>query len=175
MLQLPSSQFNKSHSHYTVKRRVAASSHGTTSINNKPEQHQSQGESVHAQEVKRYTPCLLEHQKYPRCEEQLCGWRLPLGSHAPALCLFQLHLGSMGEAHSRVVCPTRSHTLRFCALHLIAVTLSWGAICSHSLCSFAAIIPPLRQEELEAGTTYGQNIFVRARHCFCSSPVHRFV
>lgn len=95
---------------------------------------------MHAQEVKRYAPRLLEHQKYPRCEEQLCGRRLPLGSHAPALCLFQLRSGNMGEARSWVVCPTWSHTLRFCALHLIAVALSWGAHSSHSRCRFAAII-----------------------------------
>lgn len=119
---------------------VAASSHGASSINNKPEQRQSRGESVRAQEVKRYAPCLLQHQKYPRCEEQLCGRRLLLGSHAPALCLFQLRSGSMGEAHSWVVCPTWVHALRFCALHLIAVALSWGAQCSHSQCRYAAII-----------------------------------
>lgn len=121
-------------------KRVAASSHGASSIDNKPEQRHSSGESVRAQEVKRYAPCLLEHQKYPRCKEQLCGRRLPLGSHAPALCLFQLCSGSMGEAHSWVVCPTWSHTVRFCALHLIVVALSWGAQCSHSQCRYAAII-----------------------------------
>lgn len=120
--------------------RVSASNLGASSINNKTEQRQSRGEPVHAQEVKRYAPCLLEHQKYPRCKEQLCGGRLPLGSHAPALCLFQLRSGSMGEAHSWVVCPTWSHTLRFCALHLIAVALSWGVQCSHSQCRYAAMI-----------------------------------
>lgn len=140
---------------------------------------------MHAQEVKRYAPRLLEHQKYLRCEEQLCGRRLPLGSHAPALCLFQLRSGNMGEARSWVVCPTWSHTLRFCALHLIAVALSWGAHSSHSRCRFAAIISSSARRGVywggsggEGGWNYlaGQNIFIGAiRRTARSPPCNRSV
>lgn len=63
------------------------------------------------------TVLICENQKYPRFEEQLHGWRLALGSHAPALCLFQLQPGENGGGtlmgglphmvpHSAVLRPT---------------------------------------------------------------------
>ncbi|CAB1455840.1 unnamed protein product [Pleuronectes platessa] len=60
--------------------------------------------------------------------------------------------GKMGEAHSWVVCPTWSHTLAVCALHLIAVAQPGRAHSSQSLCHFTATISRSGREE--AGTVY---------------------
>lgn len=54
--------------------------------------------------------------------------------------------GEGGEAHTHGwSAPTWSHTLAVCALHLIAVALSWGAHSSHSPCRFTATISSSRR------------------------------
>lgn len=84
-------------------------------INKSSEQHKRGEEPkkpVRVQKVEWDHPHLW-NQKYLQFKDQLHGWWILLGSHAPALCLFQLHPEKMGEAHSWVVCPTWSHTLWF--------------------------------------------------------------
>ena len=106
----------------------------------------------------------------PGLRDRLLGWCLALGSHAPALCLFQLQPGENGgaKAHSWVVRPTWSHTLAVCALHLIAVALSWGA---RILC--AILTATISSSKEEAGTVY-RAISSSERHAAqLAPPAHR--
>lgn len=117
-------------------------SEDASQINKSSAQHykwEKKKNSVCALKVEWDHPRLL-NQKYPHFRNQRHGWWLSLSSHAPARCLFQLHLGENGGGTLMGGLPHMVPHSVVCTLHLIAVVLSWGAHSSHSLCHFTAMI-----------------------------------